>query len=842
GYPGTVKAKRRVEVRQGQTSPLDIKWSAQMEEVQTYTVVEERNPTNPDSTQTGAVLTKDQESKIASGRRYQDLVQQVAGTVDVNGGGNYQIKGGNLTMNHYLVDGLDITDPVTNTFSANINFDSIASEQILTGGFEAEYNSLGGVINLITVAGSDKLSIDSSFYVNNQKFSAADQFGANLYDGVRPFGKFIAPTTQTYGANLNVGGPIVRRHLWFNASFEYDYRENSIPAGPPLDVQHPPLTSNRFLGRLKLTWAATPKNLVTLSASADPAFFNNVVQNNSLLGVAEDHQNQGGIFAIVQWDYLRSQNLNTNVQLGFQYSTIDFGPQGHFGSISNNNDGSFSAANDMYDANRPQHFNNDDGTTWYQGDAIQLDRRYTVQFDPSVSLRGNWLGHHDAKIGIQSRLIYHGFHEEVPGGQLFTDAGGGPGEMGLCDEATGNGCYQRTDQGPFDTHQWGIGAGFYVQDRWKPFRRLTILPGIRFDYGLTKNTRSETVSSLFGVGPRLGATYDLTKDQKTIVSVFYGRSNETLSLLATSSADVSAVASTYQWQQASKTWQLLQQSGGSDGYRIGKNLTPPHTDELTASVRREVQRGSVASVTYTYKRISNIWDGVEINQIWNPAGTNVIGYANGMPQQIFLYTTPDTNYRIYQGVDFEYEARPNDHFDFYAGYTLAWLYGPAAEELGQINGSEIGNSQYYNPRQAQFYDGYLPEDVRHNIKVRASYSWHGLTGGIFVNFLSGAPLSKKFFNPYDGNYTNLRSPQGTEPGAGNSPSAIAEFRLPDTLTVNARVQYDFSDLIKQHIIVIADAFNLFDLDAATSVESRVVPTFATVIKRQTPFRFQLGLR
>ena len=53
-------------------------------------------------------------------------------------------------MNHYLVDGLDITDPVTNTFSANINFDSIASEQILTGGFEAwktaglPYTTFGG--------------------------------------------------------------------------------------------------------------------------------------------------------------------------------------------------------------------------------------------------------------------------------------------------------------------------------------------------------------------------------------------------------------------------------------------------------------------------------------------------------------------------------------------------------------------------------------------------------------------------------------------------------------------------------------------------------------------------
>jgi len=136
----------------------------------------------------------------------------------------------------------------------------------------------------------------------------------------------------------------------------------------------------------------------------------------------------------------------------------------------------------------------------------------------------------------------------------------------------------------------------------------------------------------------------------------------------------------------------------------------------------------------------------------------------------------------------------------------------------------------------------LPDDLRPNVNARSSDSWHGLMGGLFGDFISGAPLSKKVFNPYDGNYTNLRSPQGTEPGKGNSPAQISEFRLPDTLTVNARVQYDFTELLKQHIIVIADAFNLFDLDAARTVENRDVPTFGTVIARQTPFRFQLGLR
>src|SRR5262249_42195868 len=157
----------------------------------------------------------------------------------------------------------------------------------------------------------------------------------------------------------------------------------------------------------------------------------------------------------------------------------------------------------------------------------------------------------------------------------------------------------------------------YVQDRWKPIRRLTIIPGIRFDWGITRNSVGQTVSNLFGVGPRLGATFDLTGDEKTIISAYYGRSNEVMSLLATSSADVKSISRTYQWNPMSKTFDFLYQSGP---YVLDPKASTPHTDEVTLGLRRELFHDSVAAVEYTYKRISNIWDAVEINQIWDPSG------------------------------------------------------------------------------------------------------------------------------------------------------------------------------------------------------------------------------
>src|SRR6185312_2592366 len=101
---------------------------------------------------------------------------------------------------------------------ANMNFDSIQSEEVLTGGMDAEYNSMGGVINLITNAGSDEWKIDSSFYLNNAAFSASHQFGPKIYHGVEPFNTGTLVPNSKYQGNINFGGPIIKHKWWFNAS------------------------------------------------------------------------------------------------------------------------------------------------------------------------------------------------------------------------------------------------------------------------------------------------------------------------------------------------------------------------------------------------------------------------------------------------------------------------------------------------------------------------------------------------------------------------------------------------------------------------------------------------
>jgi hypothetical protein len=845
-FAGTNPIVRRVKVRQGETAPLNVKWSAELKDVKTYNVVEETHLTKPDSTQTGTVLGADTEARIATGRSYQSVLTQVAGVSDPAGRGIPNIKGANRLSNHYLVDGMDITDSVTNNFSQQVNFDAIGSVEVITGGMEAQYNAIGGVINLNTMTGSDQLHIDTSLYVNSDKLSVGPQTGSQIYEGTLPFSTAPALSAQSYQANLSVSGPLIKHRLWISASMEYDYRQSQIPIGPPLNVQHPPRREHDFFPRIKLTFAPNSKHRVTLSANADPALVYNRAQTNNQLPIAEYGQSQGGAFTVLQYDYFASAKTTFNIQSGFNYDTVsqhticDFG-----GPDSQPMLPQFGPKNYTCNLNQPAHVNQDDQTIWYNDNfPTNDDRRYTVQFDPSLSMRGKWLGEHDAKIGIQSRYVYHSYTQHTPGGSVYTESGGGPGEAGLCDPDTGTGCNKntlRTDQPDFGNHQSGFGIGAYVQDRWRVWKRLVLLPGIRFDYGLTKNSLGQTVSSLFGFGPRLGATVDLTGDAKTIFSVFYGRATETLNLLPASRADTSAVSNRYRWDPTQNAFVFDSSSGGPGGYILDPHATTPHTDEFSTSIMREIFRNSVAGVNYTYKQMSNIWDAVEVNQVWDPSGVRVIGYANGMPQKVYKYTTPDGNWRTYQGIDFTIESRPTPHWDLYAAYTLSWLYGPGADEVFTVG---TGGSAFYNPRQYRFYDGFLPEDQRHQFKVHGSYEWRGLVLGANFSYASGTPLTKLYYNQSDGTFSNKRTPQGTDPGAAaNDPNAVAEFRLPDTYLLNIRVSYDAVELIHQHIILIADLFNVFNTLTPTGLTTTDGALFAQANRgRLQPFHVQLGLR
>jgi hypothetical protein len=834
-YAGTEPIKRQAVVQQARTTTVNVAWTA-VAEMETQTVsTGTPGLTKPDSAQSGAVLSAASQSKIASGRSYQAVAQQVAG---VTGGANPNVKGGNELMNRYLVDGLDITDPVTNTFSANINFDSIGSVEVLTGGMEAQYNSLGSVVNLVSTPGSMEFHADASVYANHYKLSFPNQFGQNLYEGYKPFDSTERPPTQGYQGNLNLSGPLFRNKLFGSLSLEYRRGEASVPAGPPLNRQAPNRVSNVYLGRAKLVFAPTQSHRITLSMMADPATFDygdfDSSDANLFHPLAALRQDQGGYLGTVIWDWYWDDSLTFRLQAGGQENTLVVGPQGKLGDVD--------SKYGTYDYNRPAHNNDDDGTWWYNYPFDVDDARHTIQVDPSVTKRFELMGRHEAKAGIQTRWVRHKITVKRPGGGFYVDSGGGPLDTGLCDETTGNGCFLRIDAPNITETESGYSIGTFLQDRWKLNTLLTVVPGIRFDWGTSKDDLGRRVATLWGIGPRLGAIVDITQDQKNIFSLNYGRSNEVLSLLPAANASPGAVETIYLWDGTQ--FQQVATSGGPGSTLVdNKKHTPQHSDEIVASFRRELGKNNYGTIEYTWKQISNIWERVETNIIWDPSGTRVAGYVNGDPKAIFLLTRPDDNWIRYQGIDFIVEGAPSEAFDYYLSYTLSFKHGPGNEQLDQLG--DVA-SQHFNNRQRMFYTGYAFGDIRHQIKLHGAYTFKGFTLGPNMTYQSGAVRAARFQTgrQADGSdYDILRTPIGTTPGRPNDPEDIREMRTPDLLVLGLRATYEIDVKVGQ-VDVIGDVFNALNLYSPTQISQiqRGNGIFGQATSRQQPLRVQLGLR
>src|SRR5262249_29003494 len=98
-------------------------------------------------------------------------------------------------------------------------------------------------------------------------------------------------------------------------------------------------------------------------------------------------------------------------------------------------------------------------------------------------------------------------------------------------------------------------------------------------------TSGVVLDSQFAVGPRIGAVLDITRDQKTILSANYGRSNDVTPFDTAANYDsaLHAFRSRDRWNRSTNQWEPLDSSGGAGGLAINKQAKVPHSDQLTAS-------------------------------------------------------------------------------------------------------------------------------------------------------------------------------------------------------------------------------------------------------------------
>ena len=139
-------------------------------------------------------------------------------------GNNLSINGNRSRSNNYEIDGQSNNDnSVGGPQIFFANQDAIAQVQVITSNFNAEYGrNMGGVINYVSKAGTNRFHGSGYDYYITDFFMAQDNFGKEAGAALPHF------VDNRYGGTF--GGPVLKDRLWFFGGTNWEHtREGFSP-------------------------------------------------------------------------------------------------------------------------------------------------------------------------------------------------------------------------------------------------------------------------------------------------------------------------------------------------------------------------------------------------------------------------------------------------------------------------------------------------------------------------------------------------------------------------------------------------------------------------------------
>jgi hypothetical protein len=240
--------------------------------------------------------------------------------------------------------------------------------------------------------------------------------------------------------------------------------------------------------------------------------------------------------------------------------------------------------------------------------------------------KDNWGGSHNFKIGaelLHETFTYirgKGVDGVIPGDVLHVLNNGTPSEVLL---------FQTPSES--ENGLWTISS--YIQDTWRVTDRFTLNLGVRFDrYRAFSPEQVGPPVGRFNAAqlqfpannnlitwnlpaPRIGATYDLFGDGKTVLKLNYSRYwwNPGTSISEDVNPNPPDWYKRHAWRDSNgnNVWdpgeegQLSTSRGGTGSAVLDPNLKDQRTDEVSAWVEREIVPNVGLHAGYVYRRIDN---------------------------------------------------------------------------------------------------------------------------------------------------------------------------------------------------------------------------------------------
>lgn len=208
--------------------------------VQKVEVSGRRSRIDVSNTNNGAVFTARELAKLPVASNLSSVILLAPNTTkgDTAYGNANSFGGGGVSENAYYINGLPVTNPLTQLGSTELPFGAVAQASVITGGFGAEFGrSIGGVLNVTTKSGTNNweagglLSTQPNVARSKSKNIYYDKTGNP--DNVATDGTLyqkredLSYTQNQVGVYL--GGPIIKDKLFMFYAIDQTETRQSYP-------------------------------------------------------------------------------------------------------------------------------------------------------------------------------------------------------------------------------------------------------------------------------------------------------------------------------------------------------------------------------------------------------------------------------------------------------------------------------------------------------------------------------------------------------------------------------------------------------------------------------------
>jgi hypothetical protein len=901
-----------VLVRSGQTTTLPVSLSlSSLTEAVTVTATTPLVDTR--SATAGQDITLQLTESLPTGRSYQSYLQMVPGVMPddpttsgnpaARGGINYSDIAGNMGVssdNAYYFDGINVTDPVTGTFGANLNTEIIQEQKVITGGIPAEFVGTPGLIsNVITKSGSNRFTGSVNYFFQNSNLMAENENG--------PSDEF-----STKDNGYTFGGPILRDKAWFFGSYRYTQREDDVST---LDTSQflRTVENEQHQGFAKGTWGPTTNDLISFTYLSDPTTITGRrerdITNARDRGQDQGGHRYGGLYTRVAGNFLVEvggnkhngevsqfsairQSQNSILFQGSDIRTLEDEQLGGFGQdLINERDTIGFRGSASYVWNRHTFKG---GVDWSKN----INFRDTLYLDSAIyeSIASKYLGAGitaaNIVAGSWNRLAFDysnpsdfgGFIRTIDARQdrarfynlfdLNSDGTISEAELGqalVFNSAGGNPHnavnYDRTFQsatGPQETSSRGL--SFFVQDT-VTLNRITLNVGMRAERWEHFATTGENIYSFpWEFAPRLSAVYDLLGDGRQRVSAYYGRYYDPIRNNMTNFAGTLTGSILEEQVYAGGEWITYRTRGGpsvQDAFFAPTTQTP-YTDDVQLDYAVDLGSNMSFEARYINRRTRDILEDYDL-ELYATAQDGEIHYPGPIdhPDSLFLglgyfgYTeNPGSNFviatleggkRDYQGLEFVFRKRFSERWQMLSSYNWNDAEGNTNSDS---NADFQGDVLFLDPRAPNQF-GRQPGNITHLLKGGGSYMFDmGLQVGATFNWNSGTYASRTFLA--SGRNLPIRvAPEAAFEYAGTvqrwiAPDTVGTIQNPGYGTVDVRLQYNRNLVGTTAFEFFVDMFNIANNQGAIREQDLVAGSgsnpFGSEIQWITPRRAFVGAR